>query len=277
MRIAFAQFRITFGDPDWNRGRSGELISSSDADLIVLPELCTTGYAFKSRDEAASLAESAHDGASVTLWKRLAAQKNLHIVAGIAEKEGDKLFNSAVLLCPSGEVHVYRKTHLFFQEKLWFDPGDTGFPVFDTALARIGIMICFDWIFPESCRTLALAGADIICHPANLVLPYCQDAMVTRCLENHVFAVTANRTGSESRSGVQFNFTGRSRIISPLGEVLEEATERDDSVQTANVDISVARNKQLSDYNDLFKDRRPEFYRLTDTTPEAKADTKTLV
>jgi len=259
MRIAFVQYDVKFGDPDWNRGKAADMLAAAWADLAVLPELCTTGYVFTSREEAESLAEPL-DGPTVEFWKRLAARLNVHLVAGFDERAEGRVFNSCVLVRPNGEVDVYRKTHLFNEEKLWFAPGDTGFSVHDIGQARIGMMNCYDWVFPESCRTLALKGAEIICHPANLVLPFCQDAMVTRCIENHVFAVTANRCGIERRGGKQQTFTGRSRIISPWGRVLAEAPAAGESVQVVEIDPAEARNKTLTQFNDLFGDRRPEMY-----------------
>src|SRR5919202_6692477 len=121
----------------------------------------------------------------------------MYLVAGLAELHSERCYNSAVVLGPSGFIGTYRKTHLFFEETLLFAPGDTGFPVWQAGGAKIGVMICFDWFYPEAARTLALKGAEVLCHPSNLVLPYCPDAMVTRCLENHLFSVTANRIGSE--------------------------------------------------------------------------------
>ena len=259
MRVAFVQFDVKFGDAEYNTGKAADLLASARAELAVLPELCTSGYVFTSKEEVESLAEPL-DGRSVAAWKKLAARQNMHIVAGIAERDGDRVFNSAVLVRPAGQVDVYRKAHLFHEEKLWFAPGDTGFNVFDIGTARIGMMVCFDWFFPEACRTLALRGADIICHPANLVLPYCQDAMVTRCLENRVYAITANRYGIERRGGRQMAFTGRSRIINPVGQVLAEGPPKADSVQVVEINPSTARNKKLGEHNDLITDRRPEMY-----------------
>ena len=117
--------------------------------------------------------------------------RSLHVVVGLAERAQDHLYNSAVLIGPNGYIGTYRKIHLFFEETLWFTPGNTGFQVWDIGQAKVGLLVCFDWFYPEAARTLALQGADILCHPSNLVLPHCPDAMVTRCLENHVFAITA--------------------------------------------------------------------------------------
>ncbi|MDI6817131.1 MAG: nitrilase-related carbon-nitrogen hydrolase, partial [Actinomycetota bacterium] len=117
------------------------------------------------------------------------------------------------------------------------------------------------WIFPESARTLALMGTDIICHPSNLVLPYCPDAMVYRCLENRVFAITCNRTGLEERGGKErLTFIGKSEIVSPKGEILERASETEDALIVVDIDPRQARDKQLNRYNNLLGDRRPEMY-----------------
>ena len=117
---------------------------------------------------------------------------------------------------PQGFIGCYRKTHLFFEETLFFTPGDTGFHVWDIGPAKIGIMVCFDWYYPESARTLALKGADIIRHPSNLVLPNCPDSMPVRCLENRVFAVTCNRIGNEARGGKdQLTYIGNSEVVTP--------------------------------------------------------------
>jgi len=98
---------------------------------------------------------------------------------------------------------TYRKIHLFYKEKLYFAPGENPPKVFNVNGVNIGVMICFDWIFPETARTLSLQGAELIAHPANLVLPYCQNAMITRSIENRVFTATANRVGSELREDEQ--------------------------------------------------------------------------
>ena len=124
----------------------------------------------------------------------------------------------------------------------------------------IGMMVCFDWIFPEVARTLALKGADILCHPANLVLSHCQQTMLSRCTENLVYAVTANRTGSESNSSGTLDFTGTSQIVAPGGGIVHRSGKEIEEVHVAEVDILQSRNKCITERNDVLADRRPEFY-----------------
>jgi predicted amidohydrolase len=149
---------------------------------------------------------------------------------------------------------------LFDREKLFFAPGNLPFQVFQTSVGPVGIMICFDWYFPESMRTLALRGAHIVAHPSNLVLPHCPDSMPVRCRENRVFAVTSNRVGTEDRGGVSLTFIGKSQITSSRGDILARASESRAEVHVRSVDLGEAANKRVTGMNDLFEDRRPEFY-----------------
>ena len=168
-----------------------------------------------------------------------------------------------MLVGPGGFISVYRKAHLYSNEKRLFTPGNTPFEVHDIGKARVGMMICFDWLFPEAARTLALKGADIICHPSNLVLPHCPQAMITRCLENRVFAVTANRVGSEARVGKErLRFIGKSQIVSPSGEVLIRASGTRPAVSVVEIDPKEARKKNINPKNDVLGDRREKLYSL---------------
>jgi 5-aminopentanamidase len=263
MKIGVFQFAPRFGDKTANLDRIESAIAGADADLVVLPELCSTGYSFVSAAEALSLAEPVPGGVSTDRLIGLCRRRNLFLAAGLAEASEGRVYNSAVLLGPQGHVGTYRKTHLFGDEKRWFSAGDTGFRVWDAGPARIGLMVCFDWIFPESARTLSLLGADILCHPANLVLPYCPDAMITRSIENRVFTVTANRTGNESRGGSPgLRFIGRSQAVGVGGDVLFRMSGDEEGLRLADIDPRLARDKHVTPVNDLFSDRRPEAYRI---------------
>jgi len=268
-RIGFYQFRPVFGQVGRNLATVVCALEHADADLIVLPELAFTGYCFRDRDELAPLAEDVKSSPTVDSLVSLCRDRDLYLVTGFAEKHLDRIFNSALLIGPDGLVHTYRKIHLFGTERACFDAGDTPFQVSEVRGMRVGMMVCFDWIFPEVARTLALQGADVICHPANLVLAYCQQAMLVRCIENLVFAVTANRHGSEHRPHGSLTFTGQSQIVAPRGTLVYRSSPDRDDLFIAEVDLSLARDKGIADHNNVFADRRPEFYRDLCTRPAA--------
>jgi predicted amidohydrolase len=262
MLAGFYQFNPSFGDKDNNFKKVLSAVSNVDLDLLVLPEFFATGYQFLSIDEVAGFAETVPHGQTTGFLVSLSREKGLYIVAGLPEIHGDKYYNSAVLVGPDGFIGVYRKTHLYSEETLFFAPGDTGFRIWDTGIGRIGIMICFDWFFPASARSLAIKGAQIIAHPSNLVMPYCPDAMSVRCLENRVYAVTANRTGiEERRKGQQLKFIGKSEIVSPDGSILIRASSDEETLMHMEIDPTSANNKKINPYNDIIDDRREDMYR----------------
>jgi len=259
MKVGYVQTSPIFGEKNKNFEQVEELLSKIKANLIVLPELFATGYTFISREEAYRLGEDLN-GETAIFLKNLAKRTGAVIVAGFIEKDNGEIFNSAIITSNEGIYGSYRKLHLYYKEKLWFSQGNRKFQLFEQKGIKIGTMICFDWIFPESARTLALLGADVIAHPANLVLPYCQNAMVTRCLENHVYAITANRIGSEKRGPDSFKFTGGSQITSYNGDILSSAPSNEISTDFIEIDIKKTRDKSLNEYNNLFEDRRAGFY-----------------
>lgn len=261
MKIGAYQNNPEFGHVENNVQQAVIALQGTDADLLVLPEMFNTGYQFVSKEEAFELAEEIPTGYTCRAMIDLARTRDMHLVFGIAERDGKRLFNSAAIVGPKGFIGRYRKTHLFYEEKHFFEPGDTGFRVFDIGIARLGVMICFDWWFPEAARCLALSGADIICHPANLVLYGCHRAMVTRSLENGVFSITANRTGSEARGGKDPQvFTGESQILDNMGNLLAGMKRDNTGVAVADIDVHRARDKSITPLNDRFKDRRPDLY-----------------
>ncbi|PID79620.1 acyltransferase [bacterium DOLJORAL78_65_58] len=232
-------------------------------DLAVLPELCATGYQFRDRDEVMDLAESllpdSEPGPITTRLLEAARATGTTIVAGVAERDGDKAYNSALLVRPDGSREVYRKLHLFLDEKRLFDPGDRPLEVVEACGVKLGMMVCFDWIFPEVARTLALRGAQILAHPSNLVLPFAPDAMKTRCLENRVFALTANRVGRECRTDTPLEFIGLSQVMSPRGQRLASLDRTETGAAVATIELAQT-DKKITAANDVFADRRPEFY-----------------
>jgi len=261
MKIGYIQSSPIFGAKEKNFNEVRLLINDAKADLLVLPELFATGYTFISKEEVNELAETAHDQTAEFLVE-LSNKTGATIVGGFIEADEDKIYNSALIVSGRRVIDTYRKIHLFNKEKLWFSPGNKPLKVYEINGVRIGVMICFDWIFPEVCRTLALKGAQVIAHPSNLIMPYCQNAMVTRCLENRVFAITANRIGTEKRGEDEFTFTGISQITSFDGQILSSAPNNKTAVSIIEIDEKQADNKRLNKYNDVLKDRRPHFYAL---------------
>lgn len=261
MKIGYVQYAPVFGDIEANLRHIDTLLENCDeADLLVLPELASTGYRFDSREQALGLAQP-DDGEFVQFLIAQSEKHNLHLVAGFSEREDDALYNSSVLVGPEGVIGKFRKLHLFMDEKDIFEPGDLGLPVFDIGQCKVGMLVCFDWVFPEAWRALALKGADIICHPSNLVLPYAQQAVPVHAMVNRIFAILCNRTGTEK----DLAFTGQSILASPQGKILSRAPTDDEAIGIVDVDIGAARDKGITPRNDVFADRRPDVYaRLVD-------------
>jgi len=259
--VGFLQLRPKFGAVKENVRAAKSLLKNIEDAVVVLPELFNTGYLFRGKDELARLAEPVSTGYTVGEMKKLAKKKNLTIIFGMAEKKAKRYYNSAVLVTSKGKAVTYQKTHLFDREKLFFHSGENNFAVHEVDGVKIGMMVCFDWIFPEVTRVLALKGAQIICHPSNLVLPYCQDAMRTRSLENKVFTVTANRIGTEKRGAFSITFTGNSQVVDPKGNVMASAGERSESLKIVEIDVADANDKMVTPNNDLFKDRKVTLYK----------------
>jgi len=260
MRVALVQTDPVFASKENNLQQALSLMKSAQADLYVLPELFVCGYNFTEVQEVKSLAEPFGSGETFDKISQFAKEAKCFVVYGFAEAAGAAFYNSAAIVGYDGTAGLYRKVHLFDREKLFFQPGDLGFRVFETPIGRIGLMICFDWYFPESARTLALRGAQVIAHPSNLVLPNCPDGMRTRCLENRVFAVTANRVGTEDRGGHSLTYIGLSQITSARGEILHRSPSDKPEIAVRQIDLHAADDKNLNTRNHLLNDRRPDTY-----------------
>jgi predicted amidohydrolase len=242
-----------------------ERASSLGNKILVLPELCVSGYVFNSRAEAFELSEGVPGGKSIDAWEESAIQNNIYIVAGIAEKQGSSLYNSSVLIGPEGYIGKYRKLHLWFEENLFFEPGNMGLPIFNLPFGRMGMMVCYDMWFPEVPRILSLRGADLIVIPTNW--PYGKDPkklldITDSLIKSHshingVFIAACDRVGMER--GVKFK--GRSIITSHTGEVLEgPASAVKEEMVIAKVNLSDSRIKQRNKINNHLRDRRRDIY-----------------
>jgi len=259
MKIGYVQTDPVFGAKERNFDEVRKLLKGVNADLLVLPELFSTGYTFTSVEEVRNMAETDH-GLTADFLKELSKSTGSTIVGGFIEIETGKIYNSSLIVSGNKVIDTYRKIHLFNKEKLWFNPGDKKLKVYEINDVKIGVMICFDWIFPEVCRTLTLQGMQVLAHPSNLVMPYCQTAMVTRCIENRIFAVTANRVGNEKRGEDDFAFTGASQITGIDGTVLSSAPAGKPYVSVVEIDEKLADNKMINKYNDVISDRQTYLY-----------------
>lgn len=262
LKLAIVQFTPEFGEKEENLSRIRNLTDGIKADIIVLPELCTTGYFFLSREEVAKLAEPA-SGPTRAFFRDMAKRHNAIVVAGFAERDNDNLYNSCLIEIPEDrDLHVYRKTHLFYKELYCFNPGDTGFFVIDDKKRdiRIGPMICYDWRFPESARVLALLGADLIVCPSNLVTDAWRLVMPARAIENKVYVAVANRAGTEKREDEELLFKGNSTIYCYNGQELQRAATTGDEILQVEIYPQKTRDKSFNPINDVLKDRQPHHY-----------------
>ncbi len=268
--VACVQTNPGFGEVEANLDVVETLIEGVEADLIVLPELFASGYSFRDADEALELAEPFPTGPTLRRMVRWSEATKGVIVGGYPERDELKAYNAAAVVANGEPLTSYRKIHLFGFEQEVFEPGDRPFPVVEHHGLNVGVMICFDWIFPEASRALALQGADVIAHPSNLVLPgLCQRAMCVRSIENRVYTATANRYGDEHREPRKaLAFTGASQIIDVTGERMAQAQASGDEVVTANVDVALARTKRVASGNDILRERRPEWYRALVHKPQ---------
>lgn len=269
MKLGVAQFTPIFRDIDANVTRILDIIRTTDADVIVFPELATSGYFFHSAEEAGPYTLDIDD-APLAVIQNAAKENGRVVVCGFAERGATALYNSALLAGPDIATTIYRKTHLFYRENEVFKPGDTGFPVVHIGHlnCNLGMMICYDWRFPESARTLALKGADVIAAPSNLVTHVWRKAMPVRALENKVYLAVANRSGTETNNEESVTFNGDSVIYDYNGDVLasanaynaEDASNHHDGVLIAEIDPAATRSKMINLFNDIISDRRPHLY-----------------
>lgn len=269
-RIACLQTEPVLGEVDQNL--ADQAVACADAvtngaDLLVLPECSTTGWAFETPEQAHDVAEPVPDGAAVRQWSTLCREEGVHLVAGVAERDGDALFNTAVLIGPDGLVGKYRKAHTWALEKTFYEPGDLGVPVFDTPLGRIGMHICYDCWFPESFRLMAAQGADLICAPSNWVpvptqrddLPVMANLLcMTNAHANLVFVAAADRVGADGDQP----FIGRSIIVDHAGwPIAGPASPDQPEIIYADVDLIGSRAERRGNpFNQPLRDRRLDVY-----------------
>lgn len=271
--VALAQVSGPAGAADANREKSvaaARRAFQRGADIVVLPELIVPGYDWdRERLEAGA---EALDGPSVSAWSELAHEAGGWIAAGFAERDDDRLFNSAVLVGPDGLRLHYRKLHLFSGEKGVFTPGDRGLPVAETPHGTIGLCVCYDLRFVETLRALALRGAELVCVPTAWVPGFdavqwdaegfCPQARVAAMQANldNVFVACASQAGEQG----DFTFLGSSVLADPRGRCLAGPLPGD-ADETALVEVDLAAVTASQDRGAGIQpkaDRRTDVYSL---------------
>ncbi|MFD5625681.1 nitrilase-related carbon-nitrogen hydrolase [Streptomyces sp. NPDC127072] len=264
-RVVCEQLVPRVGDPAYNKALAKDAVRralADRADVVVLPELTTSGYVFTSPEEARHTAIAAADPFFGDLAALLSGTHTV-VTLGFCEDGGDTLYNSAAVVDASGVRAVYRKTHLWDRETLFFTPGDQAPPVVDTAHGRIGVLLCYDLEFPEMPRRLALAGADLIAVPTNWPLTdvpagerpaeIIQAQAAARA--NGVYIACADRGGTERGQ----EWTQGTAVVNQYGWLTAAVTGPEQRI-VADLFLHLARDKALSPHNDLLGDRRTDIY-----------------
>jgi len=268
--VASVQMEPQVGSKVENVALSIRLIEEAakeGARIVVLPELANSGYVFASREEAFSLAEAVPHGETTQAWLEAARRLGIYVIAGIAEREGTRLYNSAVLAGPTGYIGTYRKLHLWGDEHLFFESGDKGLPVFRTEIGRLAAIICYDGWFPEVYRLLAMQGADIVCMPTNWVPMPGQTSQrfamanvlaMANAHSNGLSIICANRVGVERGQ----RFIGQSLVVGAEGWPLAGPASTDrQEILYAQINLRASRRaRHLNAFNDVLRDRRDDIY-----------------
>ncbi|MHB1394162.1 MAG: nitrilase-related carbon-nitrogen hydrolase [Clostridia bacterium] len=262
VKVALGQITSKLGDVEHNVEKALEFISQAankGADIICLPELFATGYNLSILgDKAISLSREYGQFISDKMSKA-ARDNSIYVIAAFGDfKENDnEVYNAALLFDRSGDkLGSFYKTHAFALEKKYFAEG-WQYPVFDTEIGKIGILICYDVGFPEAARTLCLNGAEIIFIPAAWRV---QDEnswflnVPSRALENQLYTVGVNRSGYEG----ELHLFGKSMVCNPFGEVIMQMDYDSDEIAVCEIDLDEVEKCRCG--GGYLKDRRPEIY-----------------
>jgi 5-aminopentanamidase len=265
--IAACQLGPTLGDPAANRDRVAAAVGDAvgrGAQLVVLPELVSSGYAFEDRSEAWASAESV-DGSTMQAWQQLAVDHGVVLVGGFCERSGDSLYNSAAVVDPSGLRAVYRKAHLWDRERLIFDAGGAAPPIIETSVGRLSTMICYDLEFPEWVRIPALAGAQILVAPVNWPAspgpagerPSEVVRVQANAAVNRMAVVACDRVAVER----DVAWVGGTVLADADGWVVAGGWRtEDEAIVMADIDPAQSDDKKIGGLSDIHADRRPELY-----------------
>jgi len=245
------------GEIEKNTAKAESLLKKcAGSQLIILPELADTGYNFFDKKHALEVSKPIAENPFVEMLLKQSKKINANIVSGFSDKQGDKLYNSSLLISPKGIEGKYSKIHLFMNEKDIFEEGEGGLEIFEIDGYRIGMQICFDYLFTDAWRILAQKGADIITHPSNLVTYNAFKVVPALAIMNKVFIASSNRIGTERN----LTFAGRSFLCNPSGDIISEADPQNEEILFSEIDPKEARNKMITERNHVFEDRRPKKY-----------------
>lgn len=270
-RVAVIQLVGPWSDPDAVRARTVALLEEAarrGAELAVLPELCTVSYDLGGRQEVWAVAESL-EGPSVVAWVAVARRWGLFVVAGLPERAGDRLYNTAVLVGPEGVRGVYRKAHLYGQEREVFDRGDEGFGVWDLPVGRVAALLCYDLRFAEAVRILLLRGVHLLCVPTTWTdqgkpqpwddRGWCGANYLAagHAYGNRMWVACADRAGQDGR----VRALGCSAVFAPTGYAAVGPAPPDaEAILVADCDLRAVEEMRQAAGADLVADRRPELY-----------------
>jgi N-carbamoylputrescine amidase len=276
VKVAATQMRCdgSVGENIQNAEKLVRLAAARGAQLILLQELFETPYFCQTeRPDYYDVAAEAEKNLAVVHFKAVAKELGVVLPISFYEKRNNARYNSLAVIDADGEtLGVYRKSHIpdgpGYEEKYYFNPGDTGFRVWDTAYGKIGAGVCWDQWFPEAARCMALLGAELLLYPTAIGSePGCPDVDSKghwqRCMTGHaacnlVPVITSNRVGTERQGDSEITFYGASFIAGPTGEIIAEAGRREEEILIAEFDLDKLA-RQRAEWG-VFRDRRPDLY-----------------
>lgn len=235
MRVGFLQYDVVH-DREENIGRVRDCLSKQNCDLLVLPELSVCGYLFPDREALYECAEEIPAGAATCQMIAISKEYDCTIIFGIAEKENEKIYNTAVIVSKGKYIGKYRKIHLSDFEKKLFERGNEN-QIFELDGLKIGVQICFDLWFPEISREQIRMGADMLCVLANFGAETTCRISAVRAIENLTPLVLCNRMGKESIPEMEADFLGKSTIVDASGSPLCIAPEKEEYDGICDVNI----------------------------------------
>lgn len=277
VKVAATQMRCTDNIAE-NLKTAEKLVrqaASQGAEIILLQELFETLYfCQQEKPEYYIFAKELSENEAVKHFQKIAKELNIVLPISFYEKKNNANFNSVTIIDADGELlGVYRKSHIpdgpGYEEKFYFSPGDTGFKVFDTKYAKIGVGICWDQWFPEAARCMSLMGAEILFYPTAIGSEP-ENAEIDskdhwqRCMQGHsasnlVPVVASNRIGSEKIGDSEICFYGSSFITDNTGAIVAEATRTEETVLICEIDLELCAAQRIE--WGVFRDRRPELYK----------------